>query len=71
MQNNKYSTIHIGIDGESKAILKILADFNRVSMSKMVRMLVIWAYHSGHFGLTDKDKKRFAKLVREHKEDLI
>jgi len=71
MENAKYTSIHIGIDEETKAILKILADFNRVSMSKMVKMLITWAYHSGHFGLTDKDKKRFAKLVRKHKEDLI
>ena len=63
--------ITLVMDKETKAILKILADYNRVSMSKMVKMLVDWAYKYGHFGLTDKDRKRFTKLVKKHKEELL
>lgn len=70
-KNNRYNTVHLGMDDTTRALLKGLASVHNCSMSKMIKKIVEWAYHYGHFGLTDKDRRKFTKLVKKHKEDFL
>jgi len=62
--------ITLVMDADTKDKLKLLALMNRVSVSKMVRMLVEWADKEAHVSLSDKDRRRVIKKFKKYKEGL-